>query len=60
MLILGATDDGMVTVDEVYATAHAYGAEAQVFPNIGHNMMLAPGWPAVADRIETWLGARGL
>jgi len=27
---------------------------------MGHNMMLEPGWAAVAERIDTWLSARGL
>jgi hypothetical protein len=27
---------------------------------MGHNMMLEPGWAAVADRIHTWLGTRRL
>ena len=44
---------------EVHATARAYRTEAELFP-MGHNMMLEPGWPAVAARIESWLGERGL
>jgi hypothetical protein len=31
-----------------------------IFPGMGHNMMLEPGWPAVAQRIDDWLVARGL
>jgi hypothetical protein len=27
---------------------------------MGHNMMLEPGWAAVAERIQTWLQARDL
>ncbi|MDT5171382.1 MAG: hypothetical protein QOD02_4727, partial [Mycobacterium sp.] len=30
------------------------------FPNMGHNMMLEPGWQAVAERIDGWLTDRGL
>jgi len=60
MLVLGADDDGAHTRKEVRATARAYQAEAEFFPNMGHNMMLEPGWVAVAQRIHTWLGTRRL
>lgn len=55
MLVLGAGEDGMVTTAEVRATARAYRTEAEFFPGMGHNMMLEPGWPAVAERIHAWL-----
>jgi pimeloyl-ACP methyl ester carboxylesterase len=42
------------------ATARAYPTRAEIFPGVGHNMMLEPGWPAVAERIETRLNERGL
>jgi hypothetical protein len=29
-------------------------------PEMGHNIMLEPGWVDVAERIHTWLCARGL
>ncbi|TPG32272.1 alpha/beta hydrolase [Mycolicibacterium hodleri] len=60
MLVLGAADDGAVTPREVRATARAYGIDPEFFPNMGHDMMLEPGWQAVAERIHAWLGARGL
>ncbi|WP_193048138.1 alpha/beta hydrolase [Mycolicibacterium baixiangningiae] len=60
LLVLGANDDGAVTREEVCATARAYGTEAEFFPDMGHNMMLETGWAAVAERIHTWLGTRGL
>jgi pimeloyl-ACP methyl ester carboxylesterase len=40
--------------------AKAYRTEAEYFTDMGHNMMLEPGWHAVAGRIDTWLGTRGL
>jgi pimeloyl-ACP methyl ester carboxylesterase len=40
-------------------TARAYHTEVEFFPNMG-NMMLEPGWQAVAERIDSWLGAQGL
>jgi pimeloyl-ACP methyl ester carboxylesterase len=60
MLVLGGTDDGTITVAEVRATAAAYGTDAVFFPQTGHNMMLEPAWRDVAERIEGWLGERGL
>lgn len=60
LLVLGAEQDGAHTRKEVRATARAYGSEAEFFPGMGHNMMLEPGWEAVAERIHSWLGGRGL
>ena len=60
MLVLGGVADGSVTTEEVHATARAYGSTGELFPDMGHNMMLEPGWPAVAQRIDEWLGERGL
>jgi alpha-beta hydrolase superfamily lysophospholipase len=55
MLVLGATDDGLVTNAEVSATAKAYDTDAEFFPDMGHNMMQEPGWAGVARRIDAWL-----
>jgi hypothetical protein len=60
LLVLGAELDACVTEAETHTTARAYGTEAQIFPNMGHNMMLEPGWQAVAERIDGWLVAQGL
>ena len=60
LLVLGAELDACVTEAETQTTARAYGTEAQIFPNMGHNMMLEPRWQAVAERIDGWLTARGL
>jgi pimeloyl-ACP methyl ester carboxylesterase len=40
--------------------ARAYHTEAEFFPDMGHNMMLEPGWQRVAERIDGWLSAQGL
>ncbi len=55
VLVLGAEHDGCFTDDEVHATARAYHTRAQVFPGIGHDMMLEPGWLSVAEHIAGWL-----
>ena len=60
LLVLGAECDGGVTLNEVRATASAYRTEAEFFPDMGHDMMLEPGWADVAERIHTWLGTRDL
>ena len=57
MLILGAELDVMVPPQQVEACARAYGTEAEIFPGIGHAMMLDCGWQRVADRILDWLRA---
>lgn len=55
LLVLGAENDVCFTTDEVRATAAAYHREAEIFPRMGHDMMLEPGWEAVAERIHAWL-----
>lgn len=60
LLVLGAEYDDCFTTDEVRATASAYRTEAQIFPDIGHDIMLEPGWAAVAERIHVWLETRDL
>ena len=55
LLVLGAEDDICFTPKEVHATAGAYHTEAEIFPKMGHDMMLEPGWAAVAERIHAWL-----
>jgi pimeloyl-ACP methyl ester carboxylesterase len=60
LLVLGAEEDGAHTRNEILATGRAYGTEPVFFPDMGHNMMLEPGWAAVAACIDRWLGTRGL
>ena len=60
MLVLGAEDDGMRIDGDPLAVALHYQADVEVFPHMGHVLMLEPGWQAVADRIDGWLTTRGL
>ncbi len=60
LLVLGAEEDGAHTREEILATARAYGTKAEFFPDMGHNMMLEPGWESVAERIDSWLSHQGL
>ncbi|MCV7379535.1 alpha/beta hydrolase [Mycobacterium alsense] len=59
ILVLGAVHDGFVSVRSVRATARAYRTEPEFF-DMGHNMMLEPGWAEVAKRIDAWLDSRDL
>jgi len=59
ILVLGAEHDGFVSMGDVRATARAYRTEPEFF-DMGHNMMLEPGWADVAGRIHEWLQTRDL
>jgi pimeloyl-ACP methyl ester carboxylesterase len=60
LLVLGAANDRVFTVNEQHWTARSYGTQAEIFPDMAHDMMLEKGWQQVADRIITWLSERGL
>jgi len=55
VLVLGAQADGVFTVGEVRRTGRAYRTEAEIFPGMGHDMMLDVGWQQVADRVDAWI-----
>jgi len=56
LLVLGAEHDVMVPPQQVELCAQTYGTRAEIFPRMGHAMMLDAGWQKVADRIIDWLG----
>lgn len=58
MLVIGAGQDTIFLPAQVAETARAYGTEPVMFPDMAHDMMLEPGWEAVADHIMAWLEAR--
>jgi pimeloyl-ACP methyl ester carboxylesterase len=60
LLVLGAEDDGSRGEGDVAAAARRYRVEAQLFPDMGHDMMLERGWVDVAERIRDWLGGHRL
>ena len=60
MLVLGAANDRIFTVSEIEKTARAYHTDAEIFPDMAHDMMLDSGWEGVADRILAWLDERDL
>ncbi len=60
ILVLGAEDDRSRINGDASAVAAIYHADMETFPDMGHVMMLEPGWQAVAERIDNWLTAKGL
>lgn len=60
MLVLGAAQDAVISIKEVEATAQVYNTEAEIFPDMAHDMMLEHGWETVAERIHEWLKEQGL
>jgi hypothetical protein len=56
LLVLGAEGDRLTPPRTIEATARAYGAPVQIFPGMAHDMMLEPGWEAVAEQMLAWLG----
>ena len=60
LLILGAEFDNAITPNQVHATARGYGLQAEIFPNMAHDMMLEKDWKSVAEKILSWLKERGL
>lgn len=56
MLVLGAEHDQLIPPSLVHMTARTYGLTAEIFPGMGHGMMLENQWQPVAERIRDWLG----
>jgi pimeloyl-ACP methyl ester carboxylesterase len=57
VLVIGAEKDLLFPPDQVHATARAFGTDATFFPDMGHSMMLHPGWESVALHIDGWMAA---
>lgn len=60
LLVLGAERDNLIPTSQVDMTARHYGVTADIFPDMGHGMMLERDWTRVADRILRWLDEEGL
>ena len=60
LLVLGATNDTVISPSEVEATARRHNTKAEFFPNTAHCMMLEAGWQTVANHILGWLSEQGL
>ena len=55
LLVLGAEHDHLIPSSLVQMTASTYGVEAEIFPGMGHGLMLERDWRMVAERIRDWL-----
>ncbi|MBM9502099.1 alpha/beta hydrolase [Leptospira sp. 201903071] len=55
LLVIGGEKDRFFPPWEVTLTAKTYGVEPEIFPNMGHNLMLDEGWENVAKRIDSYL-----
>ncbi|ENO83858.1 alpha/beta hydrolase [Thauera linaloolentis] len=55
MLVLGAEHDTLIPAEQVRTTAATYGRRAEIFPGMGHGLMLERDWKQVAERIAAWL-----
>lgn len=60
LLVLGAEFDHLIPASLVDMTAHAYNLEAEIFPGMGHGLMLERDWRKPAQRILGWMEAQGL
>jgi non-heme chloroperoxidase len=56
MLVLGAEHDHLMPASTAEMAARRYGVEAEIFPGMGHGLMLERDWRKVAQRILDWLG----
>jgi non-heme chloroperoxidase len=59
-LVIGADRDAFFPVSMIEEAAHFHGTSPQIFPDMGHAIMLETGWLDVARSIERWLKAQGL
>ena len=56
MLVLGSPDDRIVTRAALDRAAARHGGGAPLlFPGMGHDLMLDPGWAEPIDAILDWL-----
>jgi non-heme chloroperoxidase len=55
LLVLGAEFDHLMPPSSVEMTARTYGVPAEIFPGLGHGLMLERDWRLPADRLRNWL-----
>jgi non-heme chloroperoxidase len=55
MLVLGAEHDHLMPSSTAEMAARRYGVEAEIFPGMGHGLMLERDWRQVAQRILDWI-----
>ena len=60
LLVLGGECDQLIPASLVEMTARTYAVEAEIFPGLGHGLMLERDWRRVAERVRDWLAEQGL
>ena len=60
LLVLGGEYDQLIPPSLVEMTARTYAVPAEIFPGMGHGLMLERDWRMVAERILSWLNERGV
>jgi non-heme chloroperoxidase len=55
LLVLGAEFDHLIAASLVEMTGRTYGVAAEIFPAMGHGLMLERDWQKPAQRILDWL-----
>lgn len=60
MLVMGGDNDDIYSPSDVRRTATAYHTQPVLIPDMGHEIMVEPGWDAAAAIIESWLHQKGL
>jgi non-heme chloroperoxidase len=58
LLVMGAEHDLIIPASLVQLTARSYGVAAEIFPGMGHGLMLETDWRKPAQRIVDWLEER--
>lgn len=58
LLVLGAEHDHLMPASTAQMTAFTYGIDAEIFPGMGHGLMLERDWRVVAERIKAWITER--
>ena len=57
-LVAGAANDAFFFAHAIEEAARFHGAQPKVFAQMAHEMMLEPGWKAVAEHVHAWLEER--
>lgn len=53
--VLGGTEDRLIRLEDLHATASWYGVQATIVSGLSHTVMLDPDWRLAADPLITWL-----
>jgi pimeloyl-ACP methyl ester carboxylesterase len=55
VLVLGGSEDALVSVPDMVRAARIYGTQPHVFRGMGHDLMLEPRWQQPLDFLLDWL-----